>query len=98
MNHRIIFRRKASRDLKNAFDWYEEQSEGLGVEFLRAVNACVAGIVRNPHAFPIIYDAFRRALLRRFPYALFFTESRERIVVHACFHAKRDPAGWRELN
>lgn len=94
MSYEIIVRPEAAREVQEAFDWYEEKSEGLGLEFLRAADACMAGIKRNPFASPVIYQEVRRSLLRRFPYALFYIITEERIIVLACFHAKRDPVDW----
>ena len=36
----------------------------------------------------------RRALLRRFPYALFFRIVDDAVFVMACFHSSRDPRIW----
>jgi toxin ParE1/3/4 len=94
MSYGIIVRPEAAREVQEAFDWYEEKSEGLGLEFLRAADACVAGIRRNPLASPAMYQDIRRALLRRFPYALFYIVKEEQVIVLACFHVKRDPIDW----
>ena len=66
----------------------------MGLEFLRAADACLAGVQRNPSAFPKAHKEVRRALIRKFPYALFYIIGEDRIVVVACFHAKRDPIDW----
>jgi plasmid stabilization system protein ParE len=57
-------------------------------------DACLAAVGRNPQAFPVVHEQVRRALLRKFPYVLFYLVEAERIVVLACFHARRDPADW----
>lgn len=94
MKRKIIIRPEAAREVQQAFDWYEEQSKGLGAEFLRAVEACLSAIRRNPFAYPMVYEQTRRALLRRFPYMLIYVVSGDSIVILACFHAKRDPIDW----
>jgi hypothetical protein len=49
----------------------------------------------KPRQFPLIYKSVRRALLRRFPYALMFViDTDETLVVISCFHGSRDPAHW----
>jgi hypothetical protein len=51
----------------------------------------------NPRQFPVIYKNIRRALLRRFPYALMFViEADETMTVIACFHGSRDPVHWQK--
>ena len=94
MSDEVIVRPEAAREVQEAFDWYEEKSQGLGLEFLRAADACLAGIRRNPLASPVTYQEVRRALLRKFPYALFYIVIEERIIVLACFHVKRNPIDW----
>lgn len=94
MSYEIAVRPEAAREVQEAFDWYDEKSEGLGLEFLRAAEACLAGVKRNPFASLAIYQEIRRALLRKFPYALFYLIKEEQIIVLACFHIKRNPIDW----
>ena len=51
----------------------------------------------TPRQFPVIYKNVRRALLRRFPYALMFViEADGTLTVIACFHGSRDPEHWQK--
>jgi hypothetical protein len=36
MNHQLIIRPEAQADMTEAYRWYEERSEGLGLEFALA--------------------------------------------------------------
>ncbi|OLE55926.1 MAG: addiction module toxin RelE [Acidobacteria bacterium 13_1_20CM_3_53_8] len=94
MTYNVIVRPEAEREIQEAFDWYEEQSEGLGLDFLRAADACLSVVQRNPSAFQSVHKQVRRALLRRFPYMLFYLVKEDTIIVLACFHVKRSPADW----
>ncbi len=94
MTYQIIVRPEAAREIQDAFDWYEEKSEGLGLEFLRAADACLASVKRSPLASPIVHEQIRRALLRKFPYALFYLAQADSLIVLACFHVKRHPVDW----
>ena len=95
VGRQIIVRPEAEQEVQQAFDWYEEQSEGLGLEFLRAIEACLSGITRNPFAYTVAkVPNVRRALVRRFPYALFYLVDDEAIVVIAVFNVKRRPIDW----
>ena len=38
-----------------------------------------------------IYTDYRRALVRRFPYAIFYEYTGVKVTVYAVFHASRDP-------
>lgn len=95
MTRKVIIRREAEAEVQAAFDWYEEQSDGLGFEFLRAIDACVSGVQRNPFAFTVVHEPdVRRALVRRFPYALFYLANDEAIIVIAVFNVRRHPIDW----
>lgn len=94
MSFDATFRPEAEEDLLDAYRWYEQQSKGLGMEFLRSVDACISSIERTPEAYPVVYNNIRRALLRRFPYGLFYVVQENAITILACFHFRRNPRGW----
>lgn len=50
----ILVRPEAEAEVQQAFNWYEDQSEGLGFEFLRAIEACLSGVKRNPFAHTVV--------------------------------------------
>ncbi|MCC6536841.1 MAG: type II toxin-antitoxin system RelE/ParE family toxin [Bryobacterales bacterium] len=84
--------------IAGAQDWYEsDASGGAGRRFRLAVDALVDRISHSPRQFPVVYKSVRRALVRRFPYALFFlVEENGAILVIACFHCSRDPLRWQQ--
>lgn len=95
--HPVIITPSARTELIDAQDWYENEVPGLGRRFRAAVDAVVERIGANPRQFPVIYKDVRRALLRRFPYALMFIiEADETLTIIACFHGSRDPAHWQK--
>jgi len=91
---RLIVRPLAQRDIEQAMGWYEEQALGLGREFLDAVDRRIAEVRAMPQRFPQVTPRLRRAMLERFPYAIFFTLTGETIQVVACMHGRRHPARW----
>lgn len=90
MNH--VFRRIARVELNDAVSWYESRRRGLGFELKEEVESLLARTASNPESFPCVRGQIRRALLRRFPYAIHFLIEPNRLVVLAVFHAKRDPS------
>ena len=90
----LVVRDAAAADVRGAVRWYEAQAPGLGREFLRAVRAVLASIEREPLLYPLAQAELRRALLRRFPYAVYFTAEADAIAILACLHVRRDPAEW----
>ena len=88
----ILFRPLARLELDEAMDWYEKKKAGLGVELEEAVDQMLARIAETPGRFRPVRGEVRRALLRRFPYAIHFLPQPETIVVLAVFHTRRDPS------
>jgi len=96
MTVQVRFRPEAEADVTEALAWYRERGLGLGEEFLRSLDSCLATIQRLPESNPVVHQDIRRALLRRFPYGIFYVYEGDVVTVLACFHAKRDPTTWKE--
>ena len=92
---KLLVRPAAAADIEEAYLWYEKQRAGLGDEFLAAVDSLLGEIVAHPTAYQAIHREVRRALLRRFPYAVFFRLYGETVVILACMHGRRDPIRWK---
>jgi len=96
MSRELILRPEAEADALEAFRWYNEQLPGLGEEFLAEIDHALDTIRANPEVPRKLHRHFRRVLTRRFPYAVFYAVSGERIVVFAILHSARDPRLWRK--
>ena len=96
MSYPISLRPEAESEVRNAFQWYEQQVSGLGTSFLLSMDALLQAIQRNPRAYPEKYRGIRGAGLRRFPFVVYYIFEEGKIVVLAVFHAKRDPQGWKK--
>lgn len=90
----VVVRPAAAADIDDAVLWYEGQRPGLGREFLETVQNTLSSVASNPQLHPIIHRNARRALLRRFPYGIYYRVYPELIVVVACMHGRRDPRRW----
>lgn len=85
----------ARHDLAEGFEWYEAQAPGLGQEFFRCAEACIHSVQRTPRLYPVVHDRYRRALVRRFPYAVFYEHAQHVITVYAVFHCAQAPDKWK---
>ena len=92
---KLLLRPAAAADIEEAYRWYERQRVGLGEEFLTTVDAALRDIVEHPATYAVIHRETRRALLHRFPYAIFYRLYDETVIVIACMHGRRDPKRWR---
>lgn len=91
MTYTLHFFPEVEEDVIGGYVWYEAKSAGLGEEFLRIFYACASEITQNPLLYPKVYSEFRRRLLRRFPYAIYFMIKGDQIIVFGLFHCARDP-------
>ena len=89
MNRRVIIRPNAEADLAEARSWYEAQRAGLGDELLDEVRRAAGLLADDPERRPFYYRDFRRLLMRRFPYKLFYRIEGDRVIVFRILHAKR---------
>jgi toxin ParE1/3/4 len=90
----LLITSDAEADIEDAVAWYQSLNPGLDTEFTRALEACFWSMRRNPDLYPVAQKNVRRALLRKFPYAVFYFVFDETIVILACFHMRRDPQDW----
>ena len=92
----VTLRPDAQADLADAARWYEEQRQGLGGKLLDEVVRTLGLIAENPLSHPRVLKELRRAVIRRFPFCVFYLIEDDGIVVVAMLHAHRDPARWKE--
>jgi plasmid stabilization system protein ParE len=96
MSVELVIAPEAELDIAEAYAWYEGRRAGLGEEFLSSVDACVESIRRRPEMYIVVHEGYRRSLLRRFPYAVFYESSEMKVTIYAVFHNSRDPDKWRQ--
>jgi toxin ParE1/3/4 len=92
MSWLLLVRPQAEHDLSSARDWYEAKRAGLGHEFLDEVAVALSEMERDPQAPRFYYRNFRRRLLRRFPYKIFYQVIGDRVIIFRVIHAKQDHA------
>lgn len=92
--YRLLAEPRADLDAAATFDWYETEQAGLGEEFLDELRATYHRVSDGPLAYQDLRSGVRQALVRRFPYAVYFAVEGEVIVVLAVLHVSRDPAEW----
>jgi plasmid stabilization system protein ParE len=91
---------EAEEELAEAAAWYEVRRSGLGVELIAVVDRAFEEITDAPLACGLWRDdrPYRRKILTRFPYVIFFRVEGETVTVMAVAHAKRRPGYWAERN
>ena len=95
MAHTIIIRPEAENDINTAYEWYESQRAGLGKEFAQELSASMDRIMESPRIYSELYQGIRRALLRRFPFGVYYLFNDEKIIVLSVLHLAMDPVKWK---
>lgn len=87
---------EAEAEMSAAALWYESKRSGLGAEYLASIDEAFERIGDGPLAFPVWKPdkPYRRCVVERFPFVIFFTVSPSVILVLAVAHAKRRPGYW----
>ena len=91
MKRRFVLRRVAEQEFDGSIAWYESEREGLGREFRVTIEEYFQRILENPEWFPKVRGEVRRAVVRRFPFAIHFLIEADHIVILSVFHTSRDP-------
>ena len=94
MAYRLTVSDRAALEIVEAYEWYQEQHPGLGFEFLEALDEQFQAIIQSPQLYAQIHRGVRRALLRRFPYGVFYASKGEIISVLAVVRTSRSPRRW----
>ncbi|WP_414752867.1 type II toxin-antitoxin system RelE/ParE family toxin [Anabaena sp. CCY 9910] len=98
MDYVLVFRPEVREELDEAYIWYENQQAGLGDEFLDCVDEILNRICQMPESYAVVYKDVHRAVLQRFPYAVYYRIISSRIIVIGIFHGRRDPKIWQIRN
>ena len=91
MKSALIVEPAAEADLRAAFEWYEEQVDGLGHEFLVSIRACFSRLEQTPELYPKMLESLRRARVDRFPFGVFYCVADESVYVLAILHHRKNP-------
>ncbi len=81
---------EAELDIDDAYVWYESEEPNLGVAFVEQVEQCFVRISSNPKIYAVVEGPVRRALVHRFPYAVYFVLDGDEVTVFAVLHMARD--------
>lgn len=95
MTLELRVRPEAENDLADAAEWYEKQQARLGHQFLDEARTSFSAITENPLLFPIVHRNTRRALMRRFPFGIYYRIESTTLVIIAVMHGSRHPRRWK---
>ena len=91
----VRFLPEAVEDLLATQRWYGRREPALARDFAEVFAAAVERIRRDPGSIPLVHGQIRRLVLKRFPYAVYFREQGDEILVIA-LHGRQDPRLWQQ--
>lgn len=89
MKYPLLVRPEAERDMETARVWYDGVQSGLGDAFLDEVSAALHPLTDYPEISRLYHNNFRRILLHRFPYKIFYQVIGHRVVIFRVLHVRQ---------
>jgi len=91
----VEFHPEAYDEMLESARYYEQRSEGLGGDFLAAVEETTNRIQQFPDAAPMEKARVRRRLVAGFPFTVLYEKRENRIFIAAVMHQHRRPGYWK---
>lgn len=89
---RVILTRHAVGDVEEVYDYYADIDPELGARFVEGVDATFERMLMFPRGAPPVegFDELRRARMSRFPYGIFYQQTRGGdLLVVRVLHSRR---------
>ncbi len=92
----IEFHPDVAQEIKSSYQWYQNQTDGLGQDYLKELESSFQTIRELPNTWPKFQKGFRRFLLSKFPFSVVYQSNENTIFVVAVMHNSRKPGYWNE--
>jgi toxin ParE1/3/4 len=92
MAFKVIIKPVVWLDVDEAIEWYEKESPGLGLRFIKSFEEAKEKLIKQPGAYKNITPLVKRILLKNFPYKVFYNLSGDTIFIIGVAHAGRSNA------
>ncbi|HEY3135997.1 MAG TPA: type II toxin-antitoxin system RelE/ParE family toxin [Blastocatellia bacterium] len=91
---KLVFHPEAWEELLESARFYEERDEGLGWQFLEAVQDTTRRIREFPQSGPVERADIRKGFVSGFPFTVLYQIHKDRIFIAAVMHQHRRPGYW----
>ncbi len=98
MIYELFFSDESLEDIKDSYNWYEDQRAGLGDEFLACMDKSIEHVVSNPYLYQEIGKGTRAVIIARFPYRVLYFLSSNQIIIQGILRMSRAPESWKKRN
>ena len=89
-NLNVIFKQEADIEVLEAFNYYEDELEGLGERFLDELDKVILSINLTPNGFQQ-FHTYRQVPFNVFPFLLIYEVIENNLIVYAVFKTPQDP-------
>jgi hypothetical protein len=86
----VVFQEKAMFEVSSAYNYYEDEMEGLGDRFLGELQIVIKAISLSPNGFQKLHQ-YRQVPIKVFPYVVIYELIKKSIVVYAVFQTQQHP-------
>lgn len=93
MTYKVVVEKRATQDIQDATDYYDEKSSQAGTNFLNEVSLFLKALEVNPN-YQARYDNVRCLPLKKFPFLIHFSIEEKFVFVHAITHTSSNPNKW----
>lgn len=97
MPYSVRYKRAASAEVEAVISWYAQPEINQASSFVKDLERTESRLRAQPALYQQIEGEIRRAVLRRFPYSLFYVIERDEVIVLACMHQHQKPRTREEL-
>ena len=97
MRYSVGYKRAAASEVESAIAWYAKPEINQTSAFVNDLQLTESHLRTHPELYQRVEGDVRRAVLRRFPYSLFFLIEQDQVVVLAFMHQHQRPRTREEL-
>lgn len=87
----IFITPKAEKDIQEVEKYYDEIGKEIRVRFNVSLRECLENIQEFPSLYSETHSTIRRALLKDFPYMVFYNILPDKTDILSVFHTSRKP-------
>ena len=91
---RLVFHPDVETEISASYSWYQDQANGLGVDFINELESSYDAICELSNTWPKFKKGFRRFLLSKFPFSIIYKSDGNIVYVVAVMHNSRKPGYW----
>ena len=97
MPYSVRYKRAAAAEIEVAISRYAQPEINQAAAFVKDLERTESHLRTQPALYQRVEDEIRRAVLRRFPYSLFYVIEQDLVIVLAFMHQHQKPRTREEL-